>query len=575
MAVLNVADHLPGMLLHQHSWSSFYVRPAKELNEGFEQVTATKCLTTGITGGGLTDLATKVLDAVCKPLSYQDDFYDRIHVIEGEYNLGNVLANRAITWDIWNAWRHESKTMTSFVPVSTVGLEISSGELPPPDLVFARLQIRTYICDISTEGPPQIAAVYNFIFDNGEEPTVIITGKRLSLFPFHHNWEHQLIESLEWKTDVIEADDGTEQRIGVRDYPRMTIKQQTMVHRDGYRQLQAFIKGGYDLPYAIPIWQDQSYLKASASAGAMFLEVEGANRRFRSGGTAAIMHDHDNYEVVTVVDVTGDILTLLSETLRTWSRWSPVFPVELASLQDVQPIKRMTGDIATFDTVWDMSLSATGSALAVLNSQKYKGIYVLEELPNWSEERDITYSAKMSRFDNEVGRMYFEKISKVEKVSQPFLWFLNSRTRIDWYRSLLYYLHGRRVPFWFPTQSPDIRVTDDILADASSFYCYGNYMSQFYLPENQNGIDFRVQLHSGEVYYRQVTHAVAFDSTKDRVDFTNPEGSDNFGRLIKPNQIRLISFMHPMRLEADRVEIAWHNGEFAESKVRVTHTGSV
>ncbi|HET7301264.1 MAG TPA: hypothetical protein VFJ01_11510, partial [Oleiagrimonas sp.] len=40
--------------------------------------------------------------------SYADDWYDRIHVIPSQINLGNLLRQQVRSIHVWNAWRTQS-----------------------------------------------------------------------------------------------------------------------------------------------------------------------------------------------------------------------------------------------------------------------------------------------------------------------------------------------------------------------------------------------------------------------------------------------------------------------------------
>jgi len=528
-----------------------------------------------VTPGSITFNAPKAAD-VHKLKSYGDDLFNKVHVYDSSYDLGNVLSNRTIYFDVWNAWLKESRAIESITQTDVIGLDLLPGvQIPPPDVVIGPQGVLTYQVEVSTVGPPQVAANYQLNIDNGEAPYTDIRGLRLALFPFVNNWEVPFIETMEWKTDVIMAQNGLEQRIGLRRSPRVSLRHKVFAYREDFRALQAYVRAGYERPFAIPLHNDQSYLLQAAPIGSTEFEVETTNRNFREGQIVAVMAGVDSYELAFCEGISGNTLTLQSETLKAWNKRTPVFPVELALIPAEQKIDKLSGEMVSAVIEWELVNSIPHAAFEPSAPELYNGYYVLTRQPNWRDSRDITYSGELIEFDPGTGKRYREKMNIGDRVSQPFKWFLNGRTEIEWFRSFLYYLDGRRVPFWLHSDSPDFVINDVIDANQSGFSVDGNYLSQLYGADAEDEIHVRILLHGGEVFYRRMVSAIATEVGTDWVEVTNPDGSNTWGHEIQPNQVKMCSFMHFVRNSADRIQLSWISGDFAECDLRFTYAGEL
>ena len=52
------------------------------------------------------------------------------------------------------------------------------------------------------------------------------------LFPFEPDWSDGVIERMEWMTDIMRANNGDEQRVGVRDQPRVSLSVRYLLQRN-------------------------------------------------------------------------------------------------------------------------------------------------------------------------------------------------------------------------------------------------------------------------------------------------------------------------------------------------------
>lgn len=153
------------------------------------------------------------------------------------------------------------------------------------------------------------------------------TGTVLKPFPFH--FEYPITESFEFYTDIIEADDGTEQRIAVRDpaRPRQHVAAHVIAFdRDEYAQLKALLFGWNLNSYGVPLWFHAMRLVADASMGDTEVTVDSCDGRDLTDRIAdeedvpvLLWRAHDDWEPAILADASGGTLTFRDGLARDWA----------------------------------------------------------------------------------------------------------------------------------------------------------------------------------------------------------------------------------------------------------------
>src|SRR5690242_18079034 len=112
-------------------------------------------------------------------------------------------------------------------------------------------------------------------------------------------------------TDVITAEDGTEQRVQGRVVPTREVAYLARTlepHKTGWAD--ALITGSQATTFAIPLWPLGTYLQSAVTAGSgRTLTVDATANRFTSGGHAVLWSQEGRAEEVTITGLTGTTIT--------------------------------------------------------------------------------------------------------------------------------------------------------------------------------------------------------------------------------------------------------------------------
>lgn len=214
------------------------------------------------------------------------DYYYRIHMYPLTIDAGNVGSDRQFQLTMWNA---------DFVAhtISAINMSQAGVIVTPPSslpLTVKPLQEITLTVTVSSEGSSVIDSDITFTFSPAIATLPVnVSGLRGALWPFAPRSE--LIEAVEWRTDVVPAYDG-EFRVSLRDEP---LREFSMSHvGTPYGQQAARSAMRFGGAVLLPEWPRQYIGAAHTGAAVPFPD-----------GPALIWVSESEYEQV---EVTGGVL---------------------------------------------------------------------------------------------------------------------------------------------------------------------------------------------------------------------------------------------------------------------------
>jgi hypothetical protein len=477
------------------------------------------------------------------------DWYNRIHVYPRTNDMGNVIANQTVIVRVWNSY-FTNRSLIDIGETDTEGLLLDK---PRPDpTILQPLEMLAYAITVQTDGPPNIDATYTFDFDV-IDVTVTFTGSRV--VPWLWIPSGEVLERLEWLTDVIEAYNGTEQRQQLRVTPRRFFEFDLLLEGLDRRKAEAAIYGWGGRVFALPLWMDGTELGSPVAAGMLTFPLEVSGRDYHDDGLAMII-DGTDYEVLTIESVGLSSLILLREVTRNWSSTARIYPLRTARIDGDLMMRRFTGD-SMYGRARFRCTDA--SEYTAATETTYASYPILTESPNWSEDISQEYTRLMSVFDAGICLPFYEDRAGVARVVQLHRKTATNRSEISALRAWLYARRGRYGAIWLPTWAKDIVVVATIANTALTIDVENqNLTTQLNAAIGKR--DIRIQLNSGAVYYRRINGVSMQTSTVERLSI-----SSALGITIQPSEIALVSFMSLARLDSDAVELRWWKHDVVEA----------
>ncbi|MGB5908726.1 MAG: hypothetical protein WBG87_14980 [Stenotrophomonas maltophilia] len=492
-----------------------------------------------------------------------DDWYHRIHVLPLRIDLGNLVTNQVRYVQLWNAYL-APQTLNSVGLENGEGIELIGPGSPP--LSFVPLQLRRWQLSITTEGAPVIAATLSFDFVALGRRAVTITGNRMSAWMLPPDWERPVTETLAWATDVQQSVGGGEARFPLRSAPRRSWEFSVLADRRERQVLEQALFDWSARTWALPVWNDVSWLQARLALGVQSIPVQAATQRdYRPGGLAMLWKDVATYELVEVASISANSLQLARPTANVWAPGTRVLPCRTARIAETPSLERVTDQVMR-STVRLAAVEICDWP-AVAPAPAYRGRPVLEQRPDLDQAQTAEFGRQLVVIDGDIGPVALDDITGKAWPLQSHAWQTWGRTEQANLRSLLYWLQGRAAALWVPSWADDLELIEPALTTSSGIVVAWAGVARFGRAQAGRR-HLRIELFSGQVLYRQLIEATELDPQREFLQLDVPHGV-----ALQPSAIRLISWMVLARLSSDTVELSHETDGEGVARCRVSFAG--
>lgn len=484
--------------------------------------------------------------------AFGDDWYHRIHIIPSIIDLGNLVSPVERILEVWNAG-FDGQTLDTIDETGTDGLLLSGQPAPP--LAFGPLQSRLYTFAAGTRGSPVIDASYRFTFASGVTALLLVTGRRVVVFGMRPDWTSGVTERLEWLTEILEAYDGTEQRVRLRQLPRRAFEYGFLIEGIDARVLDHLLFAWGARIYCLPVWTDVSILTGEATVGSTTLTVQDAtNSDYHAGGLAVLWRSNTRHEAVEILSIAGDTLTLKLPLAGSWPAGTRVFPARLARLEGEVTVTRPTDTIAlgrcrfSVEDITSPTVTDVGPA--------YQGYRVFEWPPDRSTELEDAWRRKLAIIDYGTGLPAFDDESGSPKIGRTLTWLLTDRVKTTAFRGWLAARAGRANPAWLPTFESDLEVSRTVAATDAGITVRNAGYARFVAADPLRR-DLMLRTTAGS-FQRRITGATEISEDEELLSLDAP-----LGVTLQPEQFLQSSYLELARLDQDAVELHWETDAVA------------
>lgn len=504
---------------------------------------------------GSTSALTGLSGAIC-PL-YDSDLYGRIILQPVTLAFGNVLQQQSRNVEIWNSFQ-TAKTLASIAESGTIGLTLLRPPSAPSEpAVFNALQSRIYTVQADTSGPAAILATYDFDFSPDFSPTLTVTGERVIVFPYCY--ERPFRETLEFRTDIIESENGSEQRVSARQFPRQLFRVQYLIPNSNERQrVLNSLFGFAGNFFAIPLFHWARPLTADASISDTVIFLDHSNADFRDT-TIETQHlimlwrSPTDFEIAQIavngLTTPGQITTELALAQNHAASDTLVVPLQFCLPKDPLQFEETQNNVVTINAQWlsnDYANLGDVSSLPVLDGIPIMGAKNLMGSESLTQGFQIKYDLTDSitgDFVVDIGRTVPEPRSflgiEVATEAEAFT-----------VRKILYGLKGKQKTFWLPTFRDDFTITQNIGAGDLTITFEENDFDRFVTegPDPWGGI--YIETFDGTQYFRTITGTTPPVAGEESISI-----GTSLGTVVTVPEIRMASILTRSRFNQDRLTI--------------------
>jgi len=473
-------------------------------------------------------------------------WFELLHYTPVRIDLGNLLTTVTQEVEVYNSYRNQSHTFISATNNAGAGIEFDG--LPALPTEMSAQSGEAFDVVVSVDGPPAILGTLDFVTDPASF-SIPITGSRVVMFAWQP--EAGITETLEWKTGIITATDGTEQRIAWRKNPRQQI-QMTVRASEGSerRRMMTLLKGWQARVFGVPVWWEAQVLQAYAAAGETSVSIDTNYADYREGALMIIWSDSEVFDAVEIDTVGANSLTLTSPLVNSYDAGEAlVMPLRLAQLQQSIPIQRFLNSLQDVNLDWLIRDNDVGDSFADTSTYPTHNGKVLLEDPNVADGPipDDQF-VRIEVFDADVGS--FQQFSDwLAPVPVTVKGFYGGTPEAIWkVRRLVHALRGSQVSFYLPTYYFDLVPTTG-LASASTALRVENTGYADYMVGQEPFVSIWIELTDGTTLTREVTDAEIVDSEEELLTVGEAWTED-----VDLENISRISLLRLVRIADDRVE---------------------
>ncbi len=373
-------------------------------------------------------------------------------------------------------------------------------------------------------------------------------------FTYRPNYKNPIVETLEWRTDVMRSFSGKEQRRALRQSPRRGFEFGVQIKGFQTQKWQNLMWGWQSQSFCLPVWTDHTTLLSDVTPGASTISCNTAYRTFAPSSFLMFYSSASLFEVVEVLNVTAGVITLKAPTTKAWSAGDMVYPCVLAHLPSEVNVQRVTSDLlianCTFATSPDNTFDNIPTTAAPTT---YDGLEVVTVQPNWVNGLGQNLTDVFQQIDVGVGQIrWLERELNPSKLL-PYSWLLNGREAIAEFRAFLGRQSGKLKTCWVPSWTDDFTAILQISAASKNFPVLENDFTRL-VGINPAYDRIMIRTKSGLTFYRRIT---AFTQSGDGV---NPALvlDSALGVALTASDILAIHMLHRCRFATDKFDLQWH-----------------
>lgn len=464
--------------------------------------------------------------------SFFDDFYNRMLIEPADINAGNVSSDQVRTVKLFNGF-FTPTTVNSILETGTAGLTLEG--IAPPE-IMGPLQSKILTLGISTEGPPDIDADYLFNFSQGGTLLLHVYGSRVIILPYQA--EAGLEETLEWSTEVLTSNDGTEQRIRYRLKPRQTFSGTYHVPQREVGRAGNIIYGWLGKRWAIAVWSESQLVSFAASAN---IPCVTGNTDIRIGGLVMVWKSEQDYEIIEVAAINSGSIDLVRPTVNDYPR-GMLMPVRSGVTPDTM---RISKTVASARVIADFEVTDNIALTNVVPPQFLgEDIYFDEVLMGDGDRFEDEIRNRIERVDYGTTLQVFTPWAHA-KIGRAVRYLFETRDESWAFRRWLHRRDGQQKPYWLPSFESDFIlkmsgvVTNTLIVESCDWRG---------LNESHNHL--AIELSNGTWYPCTITGSASINATTTSLAI-------DISLNVDAIYIRRLSLLGLKRIATNNVTIQW------------------
>lgn len=389
---------------------------------------------------------------------------------------------------------------------------------------------------------------YLFGLDDQPEPAALATS-RIPDAATGFRWR------LTWRTDVLVAYDGTEQRIATLTNPRQRFEGSFLLDDADTRTIRQLLSASADGTYDLPLAHEAVAAIVELSGGTIYISADAASKAdwIESGRRIYVRGPSGSAYTTTITGSSGGTINVASSPPTGGhfpAHLTLVFPCETVRFEDGQTIGRYPVNASRWNFTARAGARSLGGAGAPALAT-FDGYTVLDRRPFQEKETPEVFGAGVEFLDNEASMTSATSWARA-KLRRLGTWRIDSPSDRQWWKAFLAERRGRYQPFLFPTWRPDLVLAEQPTAGAYSIRVTTPYIAEWWPSLAHRRL--QIEYADRSVTYHAI-HSVTEASDYQEILLWMPLPS-----TIPSGGVAKVSFLETARLDTDDVAIEYGSG---------------
>jgi hypothetical protein len=393
-------------------------------------------------------------------------------------------------------------------------------------------------------------AVGDYLFGLDEQPAPAELGtSRIPDAATGFRW------TLSYRTDVLVAYDGTEQRRATLTHPRQKFDGSFLLDDADTRTIRQLLSASADGTYELPLPHEAVAAIVELTGGTIYISADAASKSdwIENGRRIYVRGPSGSAYTTTITGSSGGTINVVSSPPVGGyfpAHTTLIFPVETVRFEDGQTIGRYPVNASRWRFTARAGARALGGAGAPALTT-FDGYTVLDRRPFQEKETPEVFGAGVEFLDNGA-TMTSDTAWGRAKHRRMGTWRIDSPSDRQWWKAFLTERRGRWQPFLFPTWRPDLVLHEQPAAGASAIRVTTDYINNWY-PSLAHR---RLQIEYAD---RSVSHHYVH-STSQGSGYQEITLVPTLANPIPTGGVTRVSFLETARLDTDEVAIEYGGG---------------
>lgn len=478
--------------------------------------------------------------------SFGSFFFDNVFLTPERIDAGVVVPGAEYSFELWHSFT-TPRQLAGLTQTGSYGIElngVTSGALASFDSFDYKISLN------QANGLIDYTAAFDF--GTGSSYSFNLIGSMAIVMPERIDWSTQPELSIQYITEVIEAFDGTEQRIALRDTPRLSLKYlYSMTDEQQYRFDNKLATSSGSM--LVPLWPLQCRLSRGISAGDARINLAEVSAHLASSETI-LVSEHDRYEILSIESMAGLGVALTSLAKNDFSESAIVVPLRIAYPSDESNSTSLLRSFDQHTITYDLDETKIQKPVPVDDLERLNARPIFPFRPDRSKDITTQYNRRREILDPLIGaRSIYDRTRGTVKILGQTFTFLTEaeRQRFEDFAELM---NGAQGEFYIEGPGQAFELSEDIVVPTYKFKIKSSGYTNF---ANSNSLApiVAIKLYNGTTTYKTILNATS-----------NPDGTETMTTKeltnnLKTSDIETIVPLYLARFDSDEFRYIFDTSE--------------